>query len=230
MPNYISENDDIKKYTIVLLSLLDELVLVNHLNDEYTIPLYFGQSNRRVARKDSVHDTPYPKYSQILPAMHLSIEDYEINDIRQTNKFLKRKMVDVNNDSTQYMLAWNDINVDINFNLKIRAKNIEEMLRISEYLTSVFLNGKYYVDVKHILYDEDISTPIILNTKELDIELNEDVPEANREVESNLSFTVKGLFTNNIRTMSKKILSAKLRLWKEEQFENIIKEYNVEVI
>ena len=228
--SYISTNDDTKRYTIALLSLLDELTLIRYDDQEYTIPLYFGQSSRRVARKDSVHNKPYPKYSQVLPAMHLTILDLEGNEIRQTNRFLKKRRVSLDNGETQTAVAWNDVNMDINFNLHIRAKNIEELLRIVEYITTIFVNDKYYIDVKHIMYDEPISTPIILNTKDLNIEMNEDVAESNREVECDLAFTVKGIFTNNIQSLDKTILSAHLKIWKEEQFENLLQEFSVEVV
>jgi len=162
--------------------------------------------------------------------MHLTILDLEGNEIRQTNRFLKKRRVSLDNGETQTAVAWNDVNMDINFNLHIRAKNIEELLRIVEYITTIFINDKYYIDVKHIMYDEPISTPIILNTKDLNIEMNEDVAESNREVECDLAFTVKGIFTNNIQSLDKTILSAHLKIWKEEQFENLLQEFSVEVV
>lgn len=226
---YLPYNDDTRLYTIALLSLFDELVLVTQSATDYTIPIYFGQGNRKVQRRDAVNggDGTYAKFGMMLPAMSLSIDNYEINDARQTNKFLKKKRVDVDNDGTQHMIAWNDTNVDINYSLRLVAKNIEELLRITEFITSVFVNGKYYINVKHAIYDQPISTPIVLNTQDLVIDRFDDEEGRNREVETTLSFTVKGIYTSNLKSLTKKILDARLRIWKEEKFENLLQEYQI---
>lgn len=226
---YIPYNDNTRLYTIALLTLFDELVLVTNSDTEYTIPIYFGQGNRKVQRKDAVNgsDGVYAKFGMMLPAMSLSLDNYEPNRERQTSKFLRKKRVDVLNDGTQHMIAWNDVNMDINYSLTLVAKNIEELLRITEFLSTVFVNGKYYINVKHPIYLTPISTPIILNTSELEIDMNSDIEGENRSVQTILSFTVKGIYTNNITSLSKTILDANLRMWKEETFENLLQEYNV---
>jgi len=230
---YLPYNDDTRLYTIALLSILDEMVLVTNSATDYTIPIYFGQGNRKVQRRDAVNgtaDSMYAKFGMMLPAMSLSLINFEVNDSRQTSKFLKKKRIDVDNDGTQHMIAWNDTNVDINYELRIVAKNIEELLRITEFITSVFHNGKYYVNVKHAMYEEPISTPIVLNTQDLEIDLFGDEEGKSREIETTLSFTIKGIYTNNLKSLTKTNLDARLKIWKEEQFENLLQEYQVTVV
>lgn len=225
--NYIPKHNSIKLYTIALLSLIDELVLTNDNNGEYTIPLFFGQGDRRVKRKNYNLSKPYPKYSQTLPSMSLTLVDFVPNNERQTNKFLKRKRISIENNDTQYLVGWNDVNVDINYNLKIRAKNIEELLHIAEFITSIFKYGRYYIDVKHIMYDNSISTPIILNTTELEIENYEDEASAYRLVEASISFTVKGILINNIQSLTKTILEANLNIYQDLELEKLIQSYEL---
>lgn len=225
---YLPYNDNTRLYTIALLSLFDELVLVTNSATDYTIPIYFGQGNRKFQKRDAVNQGEvYPQFGMMLPAMSLELDNFEPNLARQTSKFIKKKRVDVLNDGTQHMLAWNDVNTDINYSLTVVAKNIEELLRITEFLSTVFVNGKYYVNVKHPIYDSPISTPIVLNTQELEIDMMGDDEGSNRAVQTTLSFTVKGIYTNNITSVNKTILDARLRIWKEEQFTNLIQEYDI---
>ena len=226
----INKNDMTKLYTSALLSIFDDIKLERRdINNPYSVPIVFGSKSRlykTLHRKESTNTDII--YQLSVPAMSLEINGIERNLQRQTNRLLKNKVLEI--DDQNVRVSWNDTAVRINFTLTLISKNITEQMQITEHIISSFKNGLYYADVNTPLYDSLISTPIILESSDVVIENNETDFNEDRFLESTFDIAVEGIIHNNITTDSKVINSIQLNMHYESLLNEILETYNITTI
>ena len=215
-------------YTAVLLSLFDNIQIKRRdaLNP-YTIPVTFGSKSRLYKRlySEFVKD-PSVIYQQQLPAISVDFNGIERNFDRQTNRMLKKKLVDI--DGLSATVNWNDTAVDLPYTMTLIAKSMTEMTNIIEYIVSVFKNGLYYIDVKTPLYTDTISTPIVLETSDISIENNSEEYGDMRLLEATFDLKIKGILHNNVTSTNSKITKAMLNMYMDLQYQTIVQTYQVQ--
>lgn len=204
----INYYESTKSYTALILSLFDQITLARS-GDNYTVPVRFANKSRLFKHLEYKSRESRSLYSHLVPIMSLEFSGMDINLERQTNKLLKKGWVHYYNETTgayeQSIITWNDTSVDFNFRLNIVGNTITELMQITEYIISMFKNTLYYVDYKSPIYDRTISTPIVLNSTEVELDNNEDMYEDDRLISTSLDFTVKGIIHNNIRPITGRI-------------------------
>lgn len=223
----INEYNMTKIYTAVVLSLFDNIQLARRDVTPYTVPIVFGEKSELYKRlyAEATKD-PSVTHGLQMPAMSLSFNGMERNFDRQTNRLLKKRLLEIDGLTTQ--VNWNDVAVDLSFTLTLVSKSMTEMTNIAEYIMSVFKNGLYYVDVTTPLYSEAISTPIKLNTTSVEIDNNAEVYENMRTMETSFDIVVKGLLHNNLTAVNTKITKAMLNMYMDLQFQTLLASYQVD--
>ena len=224
----INQYDMSRLYTAVLLSLFDDIQLARRdpLNP-YTVPITYTSKSRlykKLYSESSKADGVM--YSMNLPAMALSFNTFTPNLERQTNRMLKKRIVEI--DATSATVNWNDVATDFDYTLTIVGKSLTELTNIAEYIVSTFKNQLYYVNVKTPLYPNDpISTPIKLTTTTVNIDNAEEEYAGDRMLECVLDFTIQGILHNNVTTDSKFITSVQLNAYMDLEFAKIAQSYEV---
>lgn len=213
-------------YTGVVISMFDKIQLARRGTTPYTVPIYFADKDRlhKHIYSQQVKQNNTTIYQMSVPAMALSLTGMERALERQTNRMLKKKVVEI--DDQNVTVAWNDVAVDFTYQLVLLAKSITELQHINEFVVSSFKNGLYYTNVKTPLYDA-ISTPIYLNTTDIQIESNELEYGDDRLVESTMSLTVRGILHNNMTSNNTVITEARLRMFEDLEYQNLMAEYKV---
>lgn len=216
-------------YTAAVLSLFDDISLARRdVLNPYKIPIIFGDKSELYKRlfSESTKD-PSITYQMQMPAMSLNFLGMNRNFDRQTNRLLKKRLLEIDGLTSQ--VNWNDVAVDLTYKLTLVSKSMTEMTNIAEYILSAFKNGLYYLDIKTPLYTDPISTSIALNTSDISIENNEIEYENMRALETTFEITVKGIIHNNVVSTNSKITKAMLNLYMDLQFKTIVQSYQVQV-
>lgn len=224
----INQFDMSRLYTAVLLSLFDDIQLTRRdaLNP-YTVPIMFADRSRlykKLYRVDT-SDTTGVNYSLNLPAMALTFNGFNPALERQTNKLLRKKIATV--DENNVTVNWNDVATDFSYNLLLVGKSLTEMTNIAEYIVSTFKNQIYYVNTLTPLYQSPVSTPIILNTVDVNIDSNENEYSDDRLLECSFDITVQGILHNNVKSTSRIINEVQLNMYMETELQNILQSFQV---
>ena len=220
----ITEYSMVKIYTAVMLSLFDEIQL--NRRELYTIPITFGSKERLYQRLYEQQTKPDSiTYSMSLPAFSLEFNGVDRNLERQTNRLLRKTILQI--DDNNVSVNWNDTSVDLQFTLHLISKSMTEMTQVIEYVISSFKNGLYYVDVKSPLYQDPISTPIILDTAQVEIDMNEEVYEDTRVLETSFDMTLKGILHNNVVSNSTIIKQIDLNMYLDLEYKKLADSYKV---
>ena len=214
----IPRSDNIKLYTTMLMSLLDELVLPLSNDKEYMIPLYFANGDRKYMRLQSKSKKPHPDYGTSFPMMSLSFLGTNKNVDYVNNPYLKAKGV----KGVSYLPT----RMDISYNLEIKAKTLDDATAISEFLHGVFQLNEYYVNMKLPFAVKPVSTPIVIDSIDIETEMNEDIADDLRLISINIPITVKnGLMINNVEAVDAIIKRIDLNIWYKKIHTQLIKEY-----
>lgn len=214
-------------YTGVVISLFDNIQLQRRGATPYTVPVVFAEKDRlnkhlqEQTRKQSSTTT----YQLSVPALSVTITGMDRALERQTNRMLKKKLVEI--DTQTVTVNWNDTAVDLTFTMTLLAKSLTEMMHINEFIMSTFKNGLYYANVKTPLYSEAIKTPVILNTAAIQIDSNEFEYGDDRLLTTNYDLVVKGILHNNLTTNSKIITDTRLKLYEDFEYQNLLSQYSV---
>lgn len=193
----INKFDSTKNYTALLLSLFDNIQLQKTDNTYYTIPIYF--SNKSRLYKKLARTQVDKQYSIKIPAFSLELINWEPSYDRATSRFLKRKVVAF--DAFKSTVTWNDTPINFNFKMTLLSKNLEELTNISEAIISIFKNNLYYIDYKTPIGDT-ISTPISLESADVNIDNNEAEYLDDRMLESEFTFKVEGVAHSQFNTLN----------------------------
>lgn len=230
----INYYESTKSYTALLLSVFDN-IQIDRNDGPYTVPIKFAKKSRLIKKleyeaRDSAGERS--TYSHLVPIMSLDVTGLERNAIRQTNHLLKTGRVHVQDDQGNYdytILTWNDTPTDFLYELTVYSKTITELSNLIEYIISKFKYSLYYVDYNSPIYVKPISTPIELETTNIDIENNEDMYEEDRLVSASLSLRVKGIVHNNIQPQTDRIERIEFNLnHYNEQVNTLLEQYIIE--
>ena len=223
----VTEYDISSIYTGVVISMFDKIQLQRRGVTPYTVPIVFADKDRlhKHLQEQTRKDTTTTIYQLSVPALALSLKSVERSLERQTNRMLKKKLVVIDTETTT--MGWNDTAVDFTFDMTLLAKSMTEMMHINEFVMSTFKNGLYYVDVNTPLYDEPISTPIQLNTTNISIENEEFDYGSDRLLSSTYEIGLKGILHNNLTSNNKVITTAKLNLYTDLLYKELIAQYEV---
>lgn len=225
----INEHSMVKIYTGAILSMFSDIQLKRRDTTPYTVPVYYGSKSRLYKHLNKMAENQTGViYQQLLPAMSLSTNGLVQNKARQTNRLLKKKIVEI--DTQNVTLNWNDTTVDIPFQLSLISKNLTEMTNLAEYIVSVFKNGLYYIDVNTPLSPFPISTPIILEDSSFEIDNQEDEYSGDLYLETTFNFTVRGILHNNVTSDSKIITNIAINAFMDLEYSKIVESYNIVAI
>lgn len=190
--------DEAKAYTALLLRQFSNLQLRINESSLYTIPILFATPDR-LHTKLRTNGQVSQSISYRKPIMSLMLKSDEIDLERVTNRLLKRKRVQTSD--TTFTITWNDQPTNFNFQLLISADTLTSLTNIVSAVSTTFYNKVLYLDYKSPL-GETISTPIILNSVEYNIDNNEDEPLQDRTIEAILDLSVQGVKHSQFTTES----------------------------
>lgn len=195
-----------RNYTAILLKLLSNYKLEISTNDYYTIPVKFSSASRLYK---SLNKNDHG--SLRVPIMGLEINETPPDYSRSTNKFLKRKILEI--DSENVRVTYNDTPVNYNFTLTLLSDSMTSLTNINEAIISEFHNGVRYVDYTSPL-GEIISTPIKLESISLDTDNNESDFIEDRLIQSTFTFVIEGVVHQQLNYDEKYIKEINLYLQK----------------
>jgi len=223
----ISEYNMSSIYTGVVISLFDNIQLQRRGATPYTVPIVFADKDRLHKHLQEIKNkqSSTTQYQLSVPALSVSLTDMNRALDRQTNRMLKKKLVEI--DSNTVTMNWNDTAMDFQFKMTLLSKSITEMQLINEFILGAFKNGLYYAKVKTPLYDTPINTPVVLNTASISMD-NNDLEYGNDRLLSTVyDITVRGILHNNLTTDSKVITNPRLNLYADLMYKELVAQYQV---
>lgn len=210
-----------KSYTAMALKTFSNFQLQINDTELYTIPLVYASASRlykKLAKPDKT-------FSYRTPIMALDVNIDTDSLERATSPHLKRKVVDVN--GTDLAITFNDKPVNYIGTVTVVADTLTTLTNIVEGINSAFYNNVLYKDYKSPL-GESIRTPIILQSIEMNIDNNEDIPEMGRLLEATITFKIEGVIHSNYNTTGKRITDIQLIIQTYGlEVDKVIEEYRI---
>ena len=203
-----------ESYTALALKTFSNFQLQINDTELYTIKLVYASASRLYKKLASKNKDKTYSYRTPIMALEVDIDSDALD--RATSPHLKRKLININNDSVS--ITFNDKPVNYIGTLTVIADNLVTLTNIVEGINSSFYNNVLYKDYKSPL-GESIRTPIILQSIDINIDNNEDIPERGRLLEATIVFKIEGVIHSNYTSNSKIITDI--------QF--IINDYSLEV-
>lgn len=181
-----SYHGSVRKYTVLFGTLFSDMMLKRG-ETWIKVPLRFGVGNLYEKMPQGVADRDVTRVREIFPAMSFHITDIQRDSTRQTNP---HHMIDMaSGQVVQYRVPQN-----IQFELTLRNKNIEDHLQMLEQVTTAF-NPTYTAKINPI-DGIDRSENVVITLDSFTVEDNSDtqVTDDERTIEATMVFTVKGYF------------------------------------
>jgi hypothetical protein len=183
-----------RKYVILMGNLFNNLSIVrlnsnNTERERIKVPIVFGPKERWVTRLASDPDL-YRDFQITLPRMSFDITGYEYDSARKQNQLLRMAKGD---NASRVASGFMGVPYDINFELSIYARNIDDGAQIVEQILPYF-NPDYTVTINPIAelgFLKDI--PVILTGVNQNIEYIGGFDDV-RYVNWTLGFVLKGYF------------------------------------
>lgn len=190
----------LRKYIIIMGNMFDNITLVKYDSSNVEIrrikvPLVYGPKDKFVTRFESDPDL-LKDTGLVLPRMSFELRNFTYDPSRKQNSLLR---VAKGDNASRVSSGYMGVPYDLNFELNIYAKNIDDGNQIMEQILPYF-NPDYTVTITPVAelgFLKDI--PIILDnvTQNIQYEGNYD---SVRYVYFTLTFTLKGYFYGPIST------------------------------
>ena len=183
-----------KKYVTLFGSIFNDII-IERMDSEgdvvqtIKVPLMYGPKEKYIAK--ILSDPNLSKQiDQLLPRMSFEITDFSYDNDRKLNTTNRRSApVSASNTANQYM-QYSPVPYNINMNLSILVKNVDDGLKIVEQILPYF-TPDWTVPVTLIpSVNETKSIPIILNSINYKDNYEGDYKEK-RIIEWTLGFTMK---------------------------------------
>ena len=159
---------------------------------EQKVPISYGPKQKFLTRlAEEPNLTTGNRTAISLPRIAFEVSGFEYDGTRQQNKLIRhQKQVLETTDSTKRAFQYQPAPYNINFNLSILAKNMNDALQIVEQILPYF-QPEYTVTMKMIDSMTDYrDVPIILNSVNMEDTYEGDFTER-RVIEYTLGFTMK---------------------------------------
>lgn len=204
LENY-SYHGSIRRYVALFGSLFTDLY-IKRLSEDKTkedfikVPISYGTSNMFMkAPQDQTRETG--KVARILPAMAFELDNFYMDTSRKTNPLNRIQGASFNVDGKKNS-QMNRVPYTFIFSLKIRTKNMDDMLQISEQIIPLFDSSLSITieDCPGVEVDQDI----IMKIEEVAMSDNYDSEMAGRLIEWTITFELKGFLYK--RTISKYVV------------------------
>lgn len=202
-----------RAYTAMMLQMFGNMQIKIDDSKLYNIPVLYEAPSRlyqKLAKPDK-------SFTYRVPIMSIEMNiDAQSSIGRLTNPILRRKIVELEN--YKLGITYNDKPCDFLCTLTVISDTLSSLTNIVEGINAMFYHNTLYGTYKTPLGDE-IRTPIKLEDIGLNIDRNDDVPEADRYLEATFMFRIEGVVHSNFNTTSSKITEVGL----------IIKDYNLDI-
>lgn len=189
-----------RRYVAMFGTLFNDIVIsrVNNAGttvQQMKVPIHYAPMQKILSRIEQ--DPQLNQQAMTLPRMSFEITNMNFSPERKLTSLTKNRTVatDTNYQKTQYVPA----PYDIDFQLNIMAKNLEDGLKIVEQILP-FFKPDFTVSVK-MVDDMDlyVDVPIILNNTTMDDQYEGDY-QTRRVITWTLSFTVRGYYFGPVTT------------------------------
>ena len=219
----INKYESTKSYTAMLLSMFDNIV-IDKQGASYTVPIYFTDREKLVMMVDNTSAS----IDTVVPTMSLQFNSLDLEPTRQTNHLLRKSRIQI--DGVTYDVQWNDSMVNYNFTLNILTRTMNDMTAILEFIISKFKNSLYYMNYKSPIFEDYISTPIVMESNSVEMVSDESFDGRSRMVQASIEFTVKGVVHNNITSTQAKVETIELFLQTyDQEVANTVQQHVLEV-
>lgn len=157
------------------------------LQKDIKVPITYA-GKKKIYQVLQRNSTLKNKVSVVLPRISFLITSLAPDSQRKTNNLNE---IDIENDGITHKFLYSPVPYDFNIDLIAWAKNMDDLLQITEQI-AVFFKPGYSIEVKEIpALNLQRKINIILNDVSLDIETDLD-QETDRTVMANFGFTLKG--------------------------------------
>jgi hypothetical protein len=185
-----------------------------NITKKIKVPLIYSPKEKFVHRLNL--DVDKTMVQTVLPRMGFSITGIQYDSERKKNSLNKRWKQDVGtNDEITFQYRYEDVPYNINFQLYIYTRNIDDGLQIVEQILP-FFTPDFTITIKPKVLDntlEKVDIPIILNqinpTEVYDQKFSEDTRLLNWDLE----FTAKANLYGPVRNSSSIIKDVKVNLF-----------------
>lgn len=184
----------LRKYVIIFGNMFNDITFKRYDNQNkevsrIKVPIIYSPKDKMVTRLKSDPDL-LRELQTILPRLAFEVSDIQIDMARKQNSLLRMAKGD---NASRVASSYMGVPYDLNFELSLYAKNIDDGAQIAEQILPYF-NPDYTLTITPVAelgFLKDI--PIILNSVQQNVEY-EGGFDSVRYVYWTFSFTVKGYF------------------------------------
>ena len=179
-----------KKLIVAFATIFDEIEILDDFGRPYKVPLIFSQKDKIIEAMYSSKsmgetdiDVTFPRMGFELVGMNFAPERH-LNPLNQID--------DEMDDGTEVM-TYNRIPYDLNFDLFIGARKLEDSLKVLESIVPFFTPELTVTIRDREDFQLETNVPVILNSTSVQIDY-EGTFDTRRTILWTLSFTVKGYY------------------------------------
>lgn len=190
-------NGSIRRYTVLFGSIFSDLYIRrtskdNKIDEYIKVPLKYGRGHAYEKTDQSIDTYQDKRIRQILPAMAFTLESLEYDSPRKLNKH--SQMTSIGTDANNIGVISGPLPYNLEYQLDIRTKNMDDMLQIIEQIIPLFNQGLTIRmnEVKETYVDVERDVTIKLVGQEI-TDNSEDQYEDARFVNTTLTFEVKAM-------------------------------------
>lgn len=208
-----------KKLIVAFATIFDEIEITDDFGRPYKVPLIFSQKEKFVEAfstgenmNDTDFDITFPRMGFEMEGMNFAPERH-LNPLNQMNDEM---------DDGEEVMTYNRVPYDLQFNLHIGARKLEDSLKILEQIVP-FFTPELTVTIKDREdFKLETNVPVVLNSTALQIDY-EGSFDTRRTILWTLNFTVKGYYYPDRRATT--MIKQTILNFGDADFERIFSKY-----
>lgn len=208
-----------KKLIVAFATVFDEIEITDDFGRPYKVPLIFSQKEKfieamspsKVSVSSSI-DITFPRMGFELAGMNFAPERH-VNPLNR---------IEDETDDGEEITTYNRVPYDLQFDLFIGARKLEDSLKVLEQIVPFFAPELTVTIKDREDFKLETNVPIILNSVSLQVDY-EGTFDTRRTIVWNLNFTVKGYYYPDRRATN--LIKQTILNFGDQDYENIFSRY-----
>lgn len=187
-----------KKLLVAFCSIFDEIAIIDDFGRRIEVPLNFAQREKFLddPGRQPDYDMDALTYDITFPKMGVEIAGFNFAPERNLNPL--RRIPDFDDVNKQEVMMYNRVPYDLNMNLYIGARKLEDSLKIVEQIIPFFAPELTLTIRDKENFGMETNIPIELNSVAVNIDALGSL-DTKRVIMWTLNFTVKAFYYSDVR-------------------------------